>query len=579
MNRGWHWRVGSFVATLMVVSMAAFALSLGGATSACAAGLQVPCGYARLEGKVTAADTGEGLGNVLVIVSSTSAALYGESVISAQDGAYSLDIPVALVGVDFAVSASSSTNQAYLSTHEPLPVKVISGTVTTVNLELARGATITGKVESVKLSHPLTQTTVTAFLFDEESEKFTNRASKKVDATGTYTFEGLPSGQYVMHYQPADLDGHMSVYSDGAYSLQDAVPFSVTAPAVVQQNISIGIGARIDGLIRRADDAMPAGGARVYISHVEDRDILLSSFTISARSSDSGQFYLWGVAPGEYLVWAIPDGLFSEPSQRDLLGAYYGDTRQVSAAQVVTVTEANLDSFVNPVSGININLPVGATITGTVRDAATNTPMAGVSVSISQAVNSDLDAVGFAASTDASGVYTATGLEPGMAQVYFDGPAEYLRQTYDGIDFALSSNEGEFIELSLGETVANINAALNKASRLSGRVTDPEGQPIAGVYVRLERVEDLGTWANAFTNSDGQFVGQVAPGNYYVRFSRNIICGCYNLEYYAQGDERAVVTVGASAEVEGINATLTCGAAPPFAEARDALFMPQISRP
>jgi hypothetical protein len=253
-------------------------------------------------------------------------------------------------------------------------------------------------------------------------------------------------------------------------------------------------------------------------------------------------------------VAALPHAFSVLPQDADLLGVFYGDTRELDDAETVTVTPANLDNPGNAVTDINIDLPVGATIRGMVKDAATDAPLPNVTVNVSQTLNFMLVQTRLVVRTDANGVYTATALLPGAAEIFFVEP-EYLTFEYEPA-----------LDLELGETVTDIDAELQKASQISGRVTDSEGEPLEGIFVRIELVADPSIFYEAFTNEDGEYSRLLAPGRYTVRFSRNIICGCYNRDYYTTGDDPSVptpITVGARAEVDGIDASLACGSAPP----------------
>jgi hypothetical protein len=348
--------------------------------------------------------------------------------------------------------------------------------------------------------------------------------------------------------------------------------------------MELELGAYIEGLVRRADDATGVEGANLYLANVANDELLFGPIEHFAVSSFGGQYLYAGVPPGQYRLRALPASIFLFPENGELVGTYYGNTRIQEDADVITVTAANLGDFANRVAGIDVNLPLGASVRGTVVDAATDTPLADVSVSVSQTFDSDLPPAIFTFVTDANGVYTVTGRDTGPTQLLFSLAPDYLAQPYRMGE--TTAEWGDILQLELGETVTDIDVALDRASQVSGRVTDPEGNPIEEVFVEIIATDAPNEDYFAFTNSTGEYSERLPAGEYTVLFIRNITCGCYNRDYYTTGDDPSVptpITVGQADAPTGnltnINAVLECGSAPPAPEETDALYLPTVVRP
>lgn len=151
-------------------------------------------------------------------------------------------------------------------------------------------------------------------------------------------------------------------------------------------------------------------------------------------------------------------------------------------------------------------------------------PLEGVTIQLMAAVLNERGIAGRngqSVVTDAEGRYTVTDLEPGLYMMFARHP-EYVPVSYGASDALMRP---EPFTLKPGEELA---AAIQMfpAGSVSGRVTDEEGNPIAGYRARVERVayydgiRRLGPVAATVTDDNGDYlVENVPPGRFYIRVS------------------------------------------------------------
>jgi hypothetical protein len=169
-------------------------------------------------------------------------------------------------------------------------------------------------------------------------------------------------------------------------------------------------------------------------------------------------------------------------------------------------------------------------ISGTVTNAQTGAPIAGLEVGT---INLDL-LTGGVGTTNASGVYTITGLPPGRYLVgtqaaQQDPELPYQDEVFDnvqcpnGCDFE-EIVDGTFITVTAGATSGNVNFALDPLGSVTGTVTSAAGAPLQNVTVNA--VIRLGNSAvvveSATTNAAGLYtLERVEAGTVYLYTSSN----------------------------------------------------------
>ena len=244
---------------------------------------------------------------------------------------------------------------------------------------------------------------------------------------GAYTLNEVPAGQQTI-----------SASADGFAPAQLTV--NITSGQVLTQNITLSpLRGMVLGLVINASNNQPIAGATVA----------LKGTSISAISGGDGSYVLSNVPTG---------------SQTVIASASNFDAAQETISVVAEMT-ATQDFFLRPAVG---------TITGTVRNATTNQPIAGATVRTG----------GVSAITGGNGVYKLNNLPAG---------AQTLSAGADG--FNPASLTGNVIA---GQTVNQDIALTPQTGTVTGFIRDEALDPIAGATVTLAGV-------TATTGGDGAY--------------------------------------------------------------------------
>jgi putative cell wall-binding protein len=197
--------------------------------------------------------------------------------------------------------------------------------------------------------------------------------------------------------------------------------------------------------------------------------------------------------------------------------------------------------------------PVGGTVTGTVTSASTGQPIPGLQVQVNGGASYD-------ATTNASGEYEVTGIEPGDYTVYFAGPdLDYVAQYWPA---SLTVEEATRIEVTDGTVTSGIDAALGEGATISGRVVT-DADPTVGIpNLQVSAGEDTpdynGVFLTAYTDPDGYYTIRGVPAaSYRIWFFGNSSGYADEVWNNAYTYESAtLIPVPAGGTVTGINAAM-----------------------
>ena len=274
---------------------------------------------------------------------------------------------------------------------------------------------------------------------------------------------------------------------------------------------------------------------------------------MSVQTRYDGTYDLGGLKPGTYRI-GFRDW------QSGHLDEYWDDAATVESAKDVVLAESEV------VTGKDAQLASGSHITGKV-SGPDGSGLGGVTVRTYQrsAGGDYWSPVWSGAQTRPDGTYDLGGLRPGTYRLEFRADqGGYVPEFWDD---AASVESATDIIVGSSATVAGKDAQLATGSRITGKVTGPDGATVADVNVTAYQ-KDAGTdgewsWtASTYTRPDGTYdLGGLAAGTYRIRFSP--YQGGYADEYWNNAgsiDTAQDVVVGKSETVTGRDAQLASAA-------------------
>ena len=153
-----------------------------------------------------------------------------------------------------------------------------------------------------------------------------------------------------------------------------------------------------------------------------------------------------------------------------------------------------------------------AGITGSITDAGTSAPLAGIDVRAYTASGTYVTS----GTTNASGVYTLNVLAAGTYVLKTSNSLGYIDELYDNIPCPAGSacpvQIGKGVNVTAGATASGIDFGLTKAGTITGTVTDAAtGAPLAAVSVQLYKADGTSAGLNVTTDAE------LTPGGYFLR--------------------------------------------------------------
>ncbi len=394
-----------------------------------------------VSGVVTAAESGTPLGSICVYAygtSSSSASFCTDStgtfdVTGLATGTYALwfyDQDLRYLGTAYTGPGGTST------------VSVTTGSVTSgITQSLQLGGSISGTVTDASTGLPLAGICA----YENNYYGYSPPVSQCSSSTGAFTLTGLASGSYYLSM--VDPSGNYVTY-------QSSTTVAVVAPGTVSGiAVAVTLGGSISGTVEDA------------VSHAPLTGICVEAYGSSYRTDctdASGNFQINGLATGSYQIYAY-----------DNLGRYleevYGMSGSSGTPIEVPVTNGTTTTSIDPL------MTAGGTVTGSIKAAGSNQPLAGICVYVSDSVSSG------SSCSRIDGSYTVGGLGAGGAQVQFYDPSDqYVTQYYDNQSYSTATS----VTIATGTTTSGIDAAMVLGGAVSGTVTAADtGQPLAGVCV------------------------------------------------------------------------------------------------
>jgi hypothetical protein len=331
----------------------------------------------------------------------------------------------------------------------------------------------------------------------------------ETDAAGKYTISALGTGSYTVRFSPGFAETSPGIfetlnyvteyYNDKATEAAADHVGVVAGTEITGIDAAVEEGGRIAGTVVAAVGKAPLEGVRVcpFQGGVE-----LSGSSCD-YTSPTGKYTISGLAGGSYKVKFNPEGF--EPKYASQY--YDGKTTLASADAIPVSTGATA-------SGVDAEMIELGKVSGTVK-AAGGAALPGISVCASGS------AVNRCGSTDALGEYTIAGLPKGSYRVRFSGGMSYVSEYYAG---AARESDATPVGVSLATTTSGIDAELQKAGRIEGKVVNAlDKAPLEGIEVCPLNPSGFGQPLSsgcATTNATGKYtIGGLAGGSYRVRFN------------------------------------------------------------
>jgi hypothetical protein len=495
---------------------------------------------ASISGVVTGADTGTGLANVGVQLTLPGGTSVNYTSTDAS-GAYTFtDLPAGSYVIQFADEYGTGHLGA-----DPARVTLVDGqTLTGVDAALQLGGSVSGRVSlstgslangaSVALIRAGTTVLSPSSLF------YIGTAPD-----GTFSITGISAGSYTLAFAGPYGSNLAPQYWSSASSLATASYFTVTpGQSVVGRDALLQPGSSVTGTVTGGPDNAP-----------------LAFAFVEAVAPDGSQFGGSTGPDGSYTIKGLPSGSvtlqFLPPIQQNFHTQWWSGASSLATATSVTVPAGAA------LAGYDAHLSLGATISGTITDAA-GTPIPFASAYAYGA--NGIAASGFA---DGSGHYTIPALTTGDYTVEFDGSAggNFATTWWNG---AVSAATATVIHLIDQQQLSGIDAALPAGAQISGTVT--------GLSANGAAFPAQNATVTAY-RPDGSQAGQRYADQSGAYAIPNLPAGTYLLQIEPQGDTTDFVpqwylnhgslatatpiTVAAGQSLSGVDVTLAATATTP----------------
>jgi hypothetical protein len=310
-------------------------------------------------------------------------------------------------GGDFATQWYNGTASGTQSAAGALVAVSAATPATGINAAMSSGTSISGTVSASLGGAGLAGICVNAFPVGGTTSAGTAGTSA---ADGTYTVEGLLPGSYDVEFSAGSCGGSYVTQwyngtPSGASSTSGALDVAVTvASPATSINAVMSVSTSISGTVSAAVGGADIGNMCVWAFPVGGGAVEKTTTALD------GVYMISGIAAGSYNVefYTYPCG------GRNYVTQWYNNTP--TGASSLSGASALSTSVVSPATGINAELALAASITGTVTAAVGGSDVAGVCVS----VTSTDGGIGGSTITAANGTYTVFGLATDSYDVVVD---------------------------------------------------------------------------------------------------------------------------------------------------------------
>ncbi len=467
------------------------------------------------------------------------------------------------------------SREYYNNTFDPkaatLLTVTLNTTTTNINAQLALRGGIAGRITN-RQGEPLNQVEVTAEMRDIslpvnrwEVVRFT-----RSNVNGEYTLCCLDADSYRLRFNDTQNrylgEYYNNIYYDYKSSLDDVTLVTVTAELT-----TTGIDAQLSRpstLISRVTNQQNQPIADLSVTLYRYSPVgngaWYNTYIYPDRIQDA---YVMGVRPGRYRI-QFEDG--RDPDR--YVGEFYDNAPDLTTATNITVTE---EATVTVTAVLADKARIDGRVTDRNGAAIPNIMVSAWRLFPSQQQSSWQQIAN--TRTDQRGDYSLSGLTPETYRVGFavmHPPEAFAGEFYDN---AAMIDDATDIVVREGEATLHIDAELGRPGRLSGRVTNANGEPLTNIavsfYLYLPNDSNNAQWypaGSAQTDFNGVYSSPgLGSGLYRVGFQD--YSNTYHAGYYSQVgylENAATISVTPEITVTEINMQLPANPLlwPPFAQ-------------
>ncbi|MBD3160652.1 MAG: T9SS type A sorting domain-containing protein [Candidatus Eisenbacteria bacterium] len=434
------------------------------------------------------------------------------------DGYYEFD---GLTAGEYYLRADPSLSDGFVDEFHPgvflkaeaTPITVTETGTENIDFSLEPGGTISGWVTDAGNGAPLPDIDLDVYAWDRS---FISSTSARTDSDGFYRVGCYPPGSFYVHADPPDTSWFVPMYYDAKRSLSTADPVTVSGTEDVGNvDFSLSLGGKVTGTIRSQHDGSPIPLVDMDV-YTEEGDFI----GLVHDNADSLGFYTVGpLSAGSYYVRADP------MPYRYFVDTYYGDVFDRDAATLVQV------GVQQTTPSIDINLPRGGTVSGTVISGVTDLPVSDVHLTFFDIDRSVL--VGAGGNTEEDGTFLVGALPTGSYYLRCNG-VEDLELAYEFYPNAVVPAYATLIDVVAGSETPYVNFRLEQGGWIEGTVwAEDTGQPLDLVDM------DLYHWGGDFigilpavTDASGGFrIGPVPFSRFVLRADPTDLYS-YGIQYY-----------------------------------------------
>ena len=504
---------------------------------------------ATLSGRVSAEDTALPLPDVSVMIYDSSDNRLDTTETNAT-GIYTFTkLAAAGYRIEFDTAGDSAYFGEFYDAKSDLAsadmVLVASGeTITGIDATLRPGGIIAGQITTADGNEPITDARIWLYNADDSLE-----ATTSVNMSGQYTFTRLLPGDYKLNFRPGDLyPTYQAEYYEDQVDLDSADSISLADGQSMTINAELTAAALITGVVTASDTTLGLDDI-IVVAYTEqgcnDFDRVASAFT------DASGSYTLGPLPADtYFLTFSP---LSGGESAAYLDQAWNDQPDLENADPFIITAPTI------YPNVNAALTRGGQITGTLTGADSGQPLVDVYVTF-RTVSGEY--IGFER-TDETGSYSSPGLHADDYILQYEPIARYLSGIYIAqyYDSQSTPESATPVSVGTGETVANINDALQPGGRIAGRVTAGDtGLGLDDVFVEV--YDESGAYIDQYpVESTGYYTTSgLTSGTYHVRFDAFSFgdAASYISTFFADSltfaDSTPVQVVGTdiSADIDGI---------------------------